>query len=68
MEVGLGPGHIVLDGDPAPPNGKKHSSPPTFAVYERRQAYVRPYKPHTISIVREPNGWMDQDVIRYGGT
>ena len=21
MEVGLGPGHIVLDGDPAPPNG-----------------------------------------------
>ena len=28
MEVGLGPGHIVLDGDPAPP--KWHSSPPTF--------------------------------------
>jgi len=26
MEVGLGPGHIVLDGDPAPP-GKGHSSP-----------------------------------------
>jgi len=21
MEVGLGPGHIVLDGDPAPPKG-----------------------------------------------
>jgi len=21
MELGLGPGHIVLDGDPAPPNG-----------------------------------------------
>jgi len=28
----LGPGHIVLDGDPAPPHGKGHghSSPPTF--------------------------------------
>jgi len=27
MEVGLGPRHIVLDGDPAPPN-KGHSTPP----------------------------------------
>jgi len=26
-EVGLGPGDIVLDGDPAPPHGKGHSSP-----------------------------------------
>ena len=26
-EVGLGPGHIVLDGNPAPPR-KGHSSPP----------------------------------------
>jgi len=25
MEVGLGPGHIVLDGDPAPPLQKRHS-------------------------------------------
>jgi len=25
MQVGLGPCHIVLDGDPAPPKG--HSSP-----------------------------------------
>jgi len=32
MEVGLGPGHIVLDGDPAPPCQKKgHSSPQFFA-------------------------------------
>ena len=28
-EVGLGPDHIVLDGDPAPPS-KGHSSPPCF--------------------------------------
>jgi len=26
-EVGLGPGHIVLDGDPAPPPPKGHSAP-----------------------------------------
>jgi len=30
MEVGLGPSHIVLDGDPFPANGKEHSSPPPF--------------------------------------
>jgi len=29
MEVGLGPGHMVLDGDPAPPPPKGHS-PPNF--------------------------------------
>ena len=29
-EVGLGPGDIVLDGDPAPPLRKGHSSPPLF--------------------------------------
>ena len=27
MQVGLGPGHIVLDGDLAPPHGKGHSTP-----------------------------------------
>jgi len=27
MEVGLGPGHIVLDGDPAFPPRKEHSPP-----------------------------------------
>ena len=29
-EVGLGPGDIVADRDPAPLHGKWHSSPPTF--------------------------------------
>jgi len=29
-EVGLGPGNIVLDGEPAPPLLKGHSSPLTF--------------------------------------
>ena len=30
-EVGLGPGHIVLDGDPAPPPQKGHS--PQFSAH-----------------------------------
>jgi len=32
MQVGLGPGHIVLDGDPAPPL-PKGQSPPIFGPY-----------------------------------
>jgi len=31
-KVGLDPGHIVLDGDPAAPHGKVHSSP-HFSAY-----------------------------------
>jgi len=27
VQVGLGPGHVVLDGDPAPPPSKGHSPP-----------------------------------------
>ena len=33
VEVGLGPGHIVLDGDPAPP--KKGTAAPTFQMAKR---------------------------------
>jgi len=33
MQVGLGPGHIVLDGDPAPPPLKGHS--PQFSAHIR---------------------------------
>ena len=33
VQVGLGPGHIVLDGDPAPPPPKGHSHPPIFGPY-----------------------------------
>ena len=35
MEVGLGPGHIVLDGDPAP-LPKKGQSPPIFGPFLQR--------------------------------
>jgi len=33
MLVGLGPGHIVLDGDPASPPPKGHSPHPIFGPY-----------------------------------
>jgi len=29
-EVGLGPGNVVLDGDPAPPTERGTAAPPTF--------------------------------------
>jgi len=32
MEVGLGTGHIVLDGDPAPPPKKKGGTAPNFRL------------------------------------
>jgi len=35
-EVGLGPGNIALDGDPAP-STKRGTAAPTFAIYGRRQ-------------------------------
>jgi len=35
MQVGLGPGHIVLDGDPVSPLPKGHS-PPIFGPYPLR--------------------------------
>jgi len=36
MQVGLGPGHIVLDGDPAPPP-PKGAQPPIFGPYLLRR-------------------------------
>ena len=42
-EVGLGPGDIVLDGDPARQHGKEHSRPPLL----RLRTSLRPYKPRT---------------------
>ena len=43
MEVGLGPGHIVLDGDPAPPK-TGHSPPPNFrpmSVMAKRAGWIK---------------------------
>ena len=60
-EVGLGPGHIVLDGDPAAP-WKGHSSLPHF----------RNLRMQASPINRGPcllwsSGWMDQDATWYEG-
>jgi len=33
VQVGLGPGHIVLDRDPAPPPPKGHSADPKFSAH-----------------------------------
>ena len=35
MEVDLGPGDIVVDGDPAPPKGTPHSFPAMSVVAKR---------------------------------
>jgi len=62
-DVGLGPGNIVLDGDPALHHGHGQVSP-TFAVYGCRQACVRINRgPCPLW----PNVWMDQDTTWYGG-
>ena len=51
MEVGLSPGDIVLDGDPAYlPQKGGHRSRPQFSAH-----------------VLWPNGWMDQDTTWYRG-
>jgi len=52
MEVGLGPGDIVLDGELGTqlPHGKRHSSRPFFGP-----------------CLLWPNDWMDQDTTWYGG-
>jgi len=48
MQVGFGPGHTVLDGDPAP-HGKGNSNP-TFEIYGRGLC-LHPYNQRPISIV-----------------
>jgi len=51
MDVGLGPGHIVLDGDPNPP--PKKGAQPTAPIFS----------PFLVC----PNCWMHQDATSYGG-
>jgi len=62
MLVGLGPRHIVLHGNPAPPR-KGAQQHPTFEIYGHRLCLC-PYNPRSMSIV--PNGWMDQDETWHG--
>ena len=60
MQVGLGPGHIVLDGDPAPLPSKGHS--PHFSA-KRGQSPSPIFQP----LLLWANGWMHQDGTWYGG-
>jgi len=51
MEVGIGPGHTVLDGDPGPPI-ERGTAAPTFEIYRRRlRLCLHPYNPPSMSIV-----------------
>jgi len=63
MEVGLGPGHIVQDGDPAPELLPKKGQSPQFSahVYYGQTA-------GWIKCLLWPNGWMDQDATWYEGS
>jgi len=79
-EVGLGPSHIVLDEDPAPPPEKGHNPQFSATWYggrpRPRRHCVRwetrsPEKvggtaPPILAHVLWPKGWMDQDVTWYG--
>jgi len=49
MEVGLGPGDLVFDGDPASPGKKAH--PPSHTIFDPR--------------LLSPNDWMDEDATWY---
>jgi len=53
MEVGLSPGHIVLDGDPAPTTKRGTGFPCVRIMWGPCLLW--------------PNGWMDQDAIWYAG-
>ena len=64
-EIGLSPGHIVLDGHPAPPRkGVGPSSPSLSQLRVRRQACIRM---NGGPCLLWPNGTMDQDTTWYGG-
>ena len=64
MRVGLGPGHTVLDGDPALPWKGARQPPPHLKFTGVGFACV-----HIIRgpCLLWPNGWMDQDAAWYGG-
>jgi len=68
-EVSLGPGHIVLDGDTAPPSLKKGALPPaTICKTVRPMLSDRCVCPVCDVGVLWPNGWMHQDETWYRGS
>ena len=63
MQVGLGPGHTVLDGDPAPPTDRGTATP--HIEISRRRFCLSPYNPRSTSII--PKRLYDQDETWHGG-
>jgi len=63
MQVGLGPGHIVLDGDPAPLS--QRGTAPNFrpAPQQEGGAPFPIFGPFLLC----PNGWMYEDATSYAG-
>jgi len=70
-DVGLGPGDILLDGDPLPP--QKGHSPPLLRRHCVRWGPTSPLPkkgaepPILGPCLLWPNGWMDQDGTWHGG-
>ena len=65
-EVGLGPGRIVLHGDPAPTFQKGHSPPPHLFGPCLRALWSRSSISATVELLLLwPNGWMDEDSTWY---
>ena len=62
-EVGLGPGHIVLDGTKLPPPTERGTAPP-HTHFRGLRTSLRSYKRGPCLLW--PNGWMDQDATWYG--
>ena len=65
MEVGLGPRHIVLDGDPAPLQKTDAEPPPIFGPF---LLWPRPLSVVAKGLDRlRCHGWMHRDATWYGG-
>jgi len=70
-EVGLGPGDIVLDGDPSIRPEVSWSLTSLFSTNMAISETNPPRKrgealPHCLAYVLSSNGWMDQDATWYG--
>ena len=68
VEVGLGTGDFVFDGDPAPPRKKRHSLPPNFwPRWGRSSPPLKGAQPPVFGpCILWPNGWVDEYATWYG--
>ena len=63
MQIGLGPGHIVLDWNPAPPKGRHSRTLSTFEIYGSKLC-LRPDNPRPMSIVTKGLGGSRCHLVR----